>query len=77
VYVPDKKLVELKSLKYYFISFRNAGIYQEAATNKIFNDLFKLLKPRSLIIKTVYNVRGGIGATCVMNSADIPQSKTS
>ena len=67
-YVPDRRLVELKSLKYYFVSFRNAGIYQEAATNRIFNDLHRLLAPKRLVVKTVYNLRGGIGATCVMDS---------
>ena len=68
LYVPEKKLVELKSLKYYFISFRNAGIYQEAATDRIFKDLMKLLAPRRLVVTTVYNVRGGIRSTCVMDS---------
>ncbi len=67
-YVPDKKLVELKSLKYYIISFRNVGIYQEAATNRIFNDLMECLCPVKLIIKTIYNVRGGIVSTCIMDS---------
>ena len=67
-YVPDRKLVELKSLKYYFVSFRNAGIYQEAATNRIYNDLYRLLAPKRLSVKTVYNLRGGIASTCVMDS---------
>lgn len=68
VYVPDRRLVELKSLKYYFVSFRNVGIYQEAATNRIYNDLFRCLEPKYLMVKTVYNVRGGILSTCVMDS---------
>lgn len=68
VYVPEGRLIELKSLKYYFVSFRNVGIYQEAATNRIYNDLFQCLKPRRLMVKTVYNVRGGILSTCVMDS---------
>jgi 7-cyano-7-deazaguanine reductase len=67
-YIPSDKLIELKSLKYYFISFRNVGIYQEAATNRIYNDIEKLLKPAYLRIETVYNVRGGILATCIMDS---------
>ena len=70
-YVPDRRLIELKSLKYYFVSFRNAGIYQEAATNRIYNDLHRLLAPRRLVVKTVYNLRGGIGATCVMDSENM------
>jgi 7-cyano-7-deazaguanine reductase len=67
-YVPNKKLIELKSLKYYITSFRNVGIYQEALTNRIYNDLFKLLKPEYLRIETDYNTRGGIDANCVMDS---------
>lgn len=67
-YVPGRKLVELKSLKYYFVSFRNAGIYQEAATNRIYNDLYRLLAPMRLAVKTIYNLRGGIASTCVMDS---------
>jgi 7-cyano-7-deazaguanine reductase len=67
-YVPDRKLVELKSLKYYFVSFRNAGIYQEAATDRIYKDLFRLLAPKRLVVKTIYNLRGGIASTCVMDS---------
>src|SRR4030042_1027145 len=68
IYIPDRFLVELKSLKYYFISYRNVGIYQEAATNRIYNDLNGLLRPKYLMVKTVYNIRGGITSTCVMDS---------
>ena len=70
-YIPDKKLVELKSLKYYFVSFRNVGIYQEAVTDRIFKDLNNCLKPVKLIIQTIYNVRGGILSTCTMDSDKI------
>ena len=63
-YIPNRLCVELKSLKYYFVSFRNVGIYQEAATNRIFKNLWQLLKPRYLMIKTIYNTRGGIDAVC-------------
>ncbi len=68
LYVPDKKLVELKSLKYYFISFRNVGIYQEEATDRIFRDLNSCLEPKYLSVKTVYNIRGGILSTTVIDS---------
>ena len=67
-YIPQNKLVELKSLKYYFISFRNVGIYQEDATSRIFNDLNPLLEPEELLIKTRYSTRGGIDTTCTINS---------
>lgn len=63
-YIPGDKIVELKSLKYYYISFRNVGIYQEDMTNRIYVDLKKLLQPKKLYIKTIYNVRGGIETTC-------------
>ncbi len=65
-YIPNKLLVELKSLKYYFVSFRSVGIYQEPATDRIFKDIYKILKPRYLMVRTTYNTRGGIDATCVM-----------
>jgi len=67
-YIPAKACLELKSLKYYFISFRNVGIYQEAVTNRIFTDIKKVLKPKYLKLTTVYNTRGGIDATCVMET---------
>lgn len=67
-YIPVDRIVELKSLKYYIISYRNVGIYQEAATDKIFKDLMKCLEPEYMEITTVYNLRGGIKATCVMDS---------
>ena len=67
-YIPQNKLVELKSLKYYFISFRNVGIYQEDETSRIFNDLNPLLEPEELLIKTRYSTRGGIDTTRTINS---------
>ena len=67
-YIPQNKLVELKSLKYYFISFRNVGIYQEDVTSRIFNDLNPLLEPEELLIKTRDSTRGGIDTTCTINS---------
>lgn len=63
-YIPSDKIIELKSLKYYYVSFRNVGIYQEAVTDKVFVDILKLLCPKYLKITTVYNTRGGIDATC-------------
>jgi len=67
-YIPGNKILELKSLKYYIISYRSVGIYQEAATDRLFKDLQKVLEPEYLQITTVYNIRGGILATCVMDS---------
>ena len=65
-YEPNEKIVELKSLKYYITSFRNVGIYQEHVTNRIFDDLHQLLNPTYLKITTIYNTRGGIDTTCVV-----------
>ena len=67
-YIFQNKLVELKSLKYYFISFHNVGIYQGDVTSSIFNDLKPLLEPEELLIKTRYSTRGGIDTTCTINS---------
>lgn len=70
-YIPNTKIVELKSLKYYLISYRNVGIYQEHATNKLYQDLSTLLQPKSLKITTIYNTRGGIDTTCSINSNEV------
>ncbi len=62
-YVPDKLLVELKSLKLYFVSYRNVGTFHEAVTNKILNDFVEACKPRSAKIVGEFSVRGGIKTT--------------
>ena len=59
------KCVELKSLKYYFTSFRNVGIYQEAVTKRIYDDLSLVLKTKKIQITTIYNIRGGFKTVCV------------
>ena len=59
-YVPDKLCIELKSLKFYFNSYRNDGIFFESVTNKILEDLVSVCKPRYLLITAEFNVRGGI-----------------
>jgi len=74
-HVPDKLCIELKSLKYYLTSYRNVGIYQEAATNRLFQDLYKILKPSYMKLTTIYNTRGGIDATCVIEKGSIAGAK--
>ena len=59
-YLPDKLLVELKSLKYYLTSYRNVGIIQEHVVNRILNDLVKLVQPLSMLVEVEYRERGGI-----------------
>jgi len=68
-YVPGKFLVELKSLKYYIVSFRRVGIYQENALIRIYRDVQALLKPRYLKVTLEYNLRGGIRSLCEKASA--------
>jgi 7-cyano-7-deazaguanine reductase len=65
-YVPNLHCVELKSLKYYLVSYRNVGIYQEPATNRLFQDLYRFMSPTYLSVTTIYNTRGGINATCTI-----------
>ena len=59
-YLPHHSLVELKSLKYYLTSYRNVGILQEHAVNRILQDLVQLLQPVSMVIEAEYRERGGI-----------------
>ncbi|HEX9976775.1 MAG TPA: preQ(1) synthase [Dehalococcoidales bacterium] len=59
-YVPDRSLVELKSLKYYLTSYRNVGILQEHAVNRILKDLVQLVHPVSMVVEAEYRERGGI-----------------
>ncbi len=59
-YVPDKVCVELKSLKYYFLEYRNAGIFYENVTNTILDHLQEVLKPREITVITEWRARGGI-----------------
>jgi 7-cyano-7-deazaguanine reductase len=61
-YIPESKCVELKSLKLYLQSFRNDGIFYENVTNRIADDLIKLLQPRYFKLKANFSVRGGISS---------------
>ena len=62
-YVPAQSCIELKSLKYYLMSFRDVGIVQEHAANRILKDLVALCRPHSMKVTLDYRVRGGIHAT--------------
>ena len=59
-YIPEKKCVELKSLKLYIWSFRNEGAFHEAVTNQILDDLVVATKPRFIRLIAKFYVRGGI-----------------
>ncbi len=68
-YVPDKRCIELKSLKLYIWSFRNEGAFHEAVTNRILGDLVKALDPRFIRLTARFFVRGGIFTTVVAEHA--------
>lgn len=72
-YVADRKCVELKSLKLYFHAYRNEGIFFEAVTNKICDDLGRLLKPRKLKIISRWKARGGF--TSIVKAKWKPESR--
>ncbi len=59
-YIPDRSLIELKSLKYYLTSFRNVGILQEHAVNRVLRDLVSLMAPVSMAVEAEYRERGGM-----------------
>jgi 7-cyano-7-deazaguanine reductase len=59
-YVPDQLCVELKSLKLYLWSYRNEGAFHEAVTNRIVDDLVRVLGPRRLEVEGDFLIRGGI-----------------
>jgi 7-cyano-7-deazaguanine reductase len=59
-YVPDAACVELKSLKYYLLDYRNQGIFYEAATNRILDDLVAACRPRRMTVTGAFTARGGI-----------------
>ena len=59
-YRPNKKIVELKSLKYYFLQYRNVGIFYEHLVNRILDDLVSMLKPKRMEVVGEFTARGGI-----------------
>ena len=59
-YIPGRSCIELKSLKYYLLSYRDVGIVQEHAANRILNDLVAACNPRSMKVVLDYKVRGGL-----------------
>ena len=59
-YVPDKYIIELKSLKLYMVKFRNLGIFHEHVTNRILDDLVRAAKPKKINIIGDFHPRGGV-----------------
>jgi 7-cyano-7-deazaguanine reductase len=73
-YVPDASCVELKSLKLYYQSFRDQGIFYEAVTNTIRDDLVAALRPRWLQVVTEWRGRGGIASRIIADHGDVPDA---
>lgn len=71
-YVADKKCVELKSLKLYYQSFRNQGIFYEELTNRIADDLAAVMKPKWMIVETRWRGRGGIRSRIRVTVGPVP-----
>ncbi len=68
-YYPEGgRCIELKSLKYYIVSYRNVGLYQEGVTRRIYDDLKEVLKSSRIRVTTVYLPRGGFVTTCIEGS---------
>lgn len=71
-YCPAEHCVELKSLKLYYQSFRNEGIFYEAVTNRIRDDLAAVMQPRWMEIITDWRGRGGIRSRVIATAGDVP-----
>mgnify|MGYP001251659745 CR=1 FL=1 len=67
-YIPNKFIVELKSLKLYIVKFRNMGIFHESATNKIFEDFQSACKPKKIEVIGEFSARGGISTIVKVKS---------
>jgi 7-cyano-7-deazaguanine reductase len=76
-YVPDRRCVEMKSLKLYFFAFRNKGIFYESVVNTILDDLVDVLKPRQMTVTGEFAVRGGTAGTVTARYPDAPRRKRS
>ncbi len=72
-YCPDETCVELKSLKLYYQSYRDEGIFYEAVTNRIRDDLAALMSPRWLQVITEWRGRGGIHSRIIAEHGHVPQ----
>jgi len=71
-YVPDALCLELKALKYYLLEYRNKGIFYEAATNQILDDLVAACQPRRMTVIGDFTARGGITTKVTAEFAKTP-----
>ena len=74
-YVPDRLCVEMKSLKLYFLAYRNRGIFYEAVVNTILDDLVSLLNPRRMTVVGDFAVRGGTAGRVTATHQKKPTSR--
>ncbi len=74
VYVPDKKCIETKSLKFYLASYRNFPAFNEAIVNRILDDLVKACAPKQIHVRGEFGSRGGIQLTCEARFPDWTES---
>jgi 7-cyano-7-deazaguanine reductase len=75
-YVPDEKIVESKSLKLYFWSYREEGVFHEHVVNQILDDLVHVLDPHWCKVTGEFDVRGGIGITVESEHTKTPEART-
>lgn len=71
-YVPGKLCLELKSLKYYFLQYRNCGIFMENIANRVLDDVVAAIRPRSCVVTAEFTPRGGLRSVIV---AGYPRKK--
>jgi 7-cyano-7-deazaguanine reductase len=74
-YIPNTLCLELRSYKYYLLSYRNVGIYQEHAVNRILQDLVKCCKPKWMQVVADYNLRGGVHTVTTVEWGKKPKSR--
>jgi 7-cyano-7-deazaguanine reductase len=72
VYVPDRKCIELRSLKYYLLSYRNVGIFYEHLVNRVLDDLVACCRPKRMTVSGDFTPRGGIR---IRVTAQFPRSQ--
>ena len=74
-YVPDKKIVESKSLKLYLWSYRDEGVFHEHVVNQILEDLVQTLDPHWIKVDGIFNIRGGIGISVEAEHTRTPAAR--
>ena len=64
-YIPDRLCLELKSVKHYFLQYRNLGIFMENSVNRILDDVVRAIKPRKCVVTGEFTPRGGIRSVII------------